>query len=228
MLKEVFIERDQSAWWFTALDYLDWSLDTVATPDRIDEVSAAALDSGAMDDAKVYEAVGASFLDENNHEVRIEPVAGSYKLDTNDNTVSFTYRAGEEKITIKTVPTSRSSEAGIEIYKLTDTNEEKNICIPTRYNPHDETIVTDLKSAGYISHYEGEHNRLSVTFTRDAKTGDLVSLSRRDAAVMYCYFKAAANGETNWTVIAPYADISILKTPPDTPPRSKVIAFHIV
>lgn len=227
MLKEVFIEKDQSAWWLTALDYLDWSLEPVATPDRIDEATTAQ-DSGGVDHAKVYEAVRASFLDENNCEVGIEPVAGSYKLDTSDNTVSFMYCVGEEKITIKTVPTSRSSEAGIEIYKLTDSNEEKNICIPTRHNTHDETIVTDLKSAGYVSHYEGEYNRLTVTFTRDSKTGDLVGLSRRDAAVIYCYFKAVANGESNWTVIAPYADISILKPPPDTPPRAKVIALHIV
>lgn len=216
--------NDQSAW-LAALDHADvWSLDNVAPPNRIDEATTA-LDSGAVDHAKVYEAVGAVYFEEDGRPVTIEPVAGSYNLHT-DYSVSFSYLVGNDKVTVKTIPTARSSEAGIAVYGLSDDKEDKEICVSTEYSFYEDTIKINLKSnaTDYVASREGKYNHLMTSSLIDPRTGDDIKLSRRDAAILYCYFKAAACDDPKWTVTPLYDDVRILKKPqPQTSQPAKVI-----
>lgn len=218
--------NDQSAW-LAALDHADvWSLDTVATPNRIDD-DATAQDCGVARYAEIYEAVGATYKDDNGNEIAVEPVAGSYSIHP-DHSVSFSYLVSEDVITIQTIPTASSAESGVKVYKLSDENEGKEICVSTEFDPNNATLLKDLKSdvTDYVASREGQYNDLMITPAIDPATGDKLKLSRRDAAVMFTYLKAAAGTDSKRKVIPLYDDINIIVHPPTPTLHLKDIAQH--
>jgi hypothetical protein len=219
MLKEVFSERDQSAWWLTVLDYLDRSLEKVATPDRIEDTNAA-LDSGVVDHDKVYEAVGAVYFEEDGRPVTIEPVAGSYTIHS-DQSGSFAYRVEDDVITIRSIPTAWSMEGEI-VYQLSSKKEGRawEVVLSSEYNPHDHTITADFSSivTGYVESRSGKFNTLDVQALRDPETGDWVRLSRRDSAVLCCYYKAAERVDPKLIVVPASNDFRLIVYP--TPHQS--------
>jgi hypothetical protein len=225
MLKEVFIERDQSAWWLTALDYIDWSLDTVATPDRIDDVNAAQ-DSGAARYAELYQAIGAVYFEEDGTPVRIESVPEAYSFNSDTSSETFAFRVGDDTVTVHTIPDAESSEAAIAVYKLSDGIEDKEICVSTQFNFHNKTTVEDLKSnaTDYVESRTGEYNRLQVSSKKSHETGEFLKLSRRDAAIMYCFLRAAAGDDPKRIVIPLYDDIRLFTKPPTLSRNARRVA----
>jgi hypothetical protein len=210
----LLIAQDESAW-LAALDYADvWSLDTVATPNRIDEATTA-LDSGAVDHAKVYEAVGAVYFEEDGRPVTIEPVAGSYTIYA-DQSGSFSYRVEDDIITVKTIPTAWSMEGEI-VYQLSSKKEDKawEVVVSSVYSPSIQASKVDLSSiaTGYVESRSGELNTLRVHRLKDSKTRDCISLTSRDAAVMFCYYKAAEQMIPEMEIIPPSNDVRIIVHP---------------
>ncbi len=229
MLKQVFIEKDQSAWWLIALDYLDWSLDTVATPDRIDDTNAAQ-ESGAARYAELYHAIGADYREEDGTTVRIEPVPEAYSFDSVTLSETFAFRVGDDTVTVHTIPEAESSEAAIAVYKLSDKKENKEICVSTQFISSEGMVVEDLKSSAtdYVVSRTGEYNRMQISSKKNPETGEFLKLSRRDAAIMYCFLKSAAGDDPKRIVIPLYDDIRLLtRTPTLSRGITRIASFSL-